>query len=171
MEEIWKPIINYEGLYEISNYGRIKRFNKDKRYKLFKILKYKKNRSRYGYLQTSLYKGGICKYFYISRLVLETFIGPCPEGMEACHNDGDPSNNFVGNLRWDTHKNNEKDKILHNTIVNGSKILWAKLSGTDIPKIRKMHKDGISTKEIANIYNVSLGAIKGIIYNRNWKHI
>jgi hypothetical protein len=43
------------------------------------------------------------------------FRGPCPPGMEACHNNGDPTDNRLCNLRWDTHANNEADKIRHGT--------------------------------------------------------
>lgn len=49
--------------------------------------------------------------FYIHRLVLETFTGPCPPGMEGCHNDGDPSNNNLDNLRWDTKEANAADTL------------------------------------------------------------
>lgn len=52
---------------------------------------------------------------YVHRLVLEAFVGPCPPGMVACHNDGDSANNAVGNLRWDTVKNNIGDKYRHGT--------------------------------------------------------
>jgi hypothetical protein len=51
----------------------------------------------------------------VHRLVLEAFVGPCPEGMVGCHNDGDPLNNRLDNLRWDTPSNNERDKWVHGT--------------------------------------------------------
>ena len=46
---------------------------------------------------------------YVHRMVLEVFSGPCPDGMEGCHADGDPSNNKLSNLRWDTKQANAKD--------------------------------------------------------------
>lgn len=51
--------------------------------------------------------------FRVHRLVLQAFIGPCPDGMEGCHNDGDPTNNRLGNLRWDTHEENLADMERH----------------------------------------------------------
>lgn len=54
----------------------------------------------------------------IHRLVLEAFVGPCPAGMEGCHNDGNPQNNALDNLRWDTHAANHLDSVRHGTKVN-----------------------------------------------------
>ena len=54
----------------------------------------------------------------LHRLVLEAFVGPCPAGMEVCHNDGDPTNNRLSNLRCDTHRNNMLDMHGHGTRVN-----------------------------------------------------
>lgn len=51
----------------------------------------------------------------VHRLVLEAFIGPCPDGMVGCHTDGDPLNNRLDNLRWDTPSNNNRDKRAHGT--------------------------------------------------------
>jgi hypothetical protein len=51
----------------------------------------------------------------VSHLVLTAFVGPRPEGMEACHNDGNAENNRVENLRWDTHESNIQDAVRHGT--------------------------------------------------------
>ncbi len=50
---------------------------------------------------------------FLAHYVLETYVGPRPEGMWACHNDGDKNNNSLSNLRWDTRSNNERDKLKH----------------------------------------------------------
>jgi hypothetical protein len=52
---------------------------------------------------------------YVHRLVLKAFVGPCPEGMEGCHWDGDACNNKLDNLRWATHAENVEDSIRHGT--------------------------------------------------------
>ncbi len=66
-----------------------------------------------GYLKASLRRDG--KYVVVSMhsLMLESFVGPRPEGMIACHNNGNSSDNRIENLRWDTHKSNARDTILH----------------------------------------------------------
>jgi hypothetical protein len=173
MEEIWKPIADYEGLYEISNYGRIKSL-------LYwhgtneRILKSMKDKN--GYLYIVLYKDNINKKYKIHRLVLETFVGPCPSGMQCCHNDGKPDNDFVENLRWDTLKNNHKDKIKHGTYNRppkfiGSELWNSKLNDNKIIEIRKMFKNGVRIKDICRLFNLSHGCISHVVHNRTWKHV
>lgn len=84
-------------------------------------------------------------FSYVHRLVLEAFVGPCPFGMEGCHNDGDPTNNNLVNLRWDTHKNNEKDKIKHGT--SGKSYKLGKFSVLDIQD--EMSRPGITKSRMA----------------------
>lgn len=174
--EIWKPIISYEGLYEISNYGNVKSLRKfhgnNGNYKE-RILKPRKDKN--GYLEITLCKNNKRKIIFIHRLVLGNFIGLCPEGMEVCHNDSNPSNNFVGNLRYDTHYNNMKDAInkgTHFGLKNGSECLFSKLNEKQVRIIKWLLKDGYLTqKEIAIIFNVDPTTISCIKRNITWKHV
>jgi hypothetical protein len=165
IEEIWKSVVNYENLYEVSNYGKIKSFKYGKE----KILKPRKNRS--GHLTVVLHKNGTPNYCYIHRLVLETFVGPCPSGMESCHNDGNPPNNFIGNLRWDTRKANQGDKILHGTDQKGSNNNHSVLIEEKVMDIKRDLANGLSYAKIAKKYNVSKSAIAHINKGRSWEHI
>lgn len=70
-----------------------------------------------------LSRNGATKRQWVHRLVLSAFTGPCPPGMECCHNDGDPSNNRPENLRWDTRSSNARDKRVHGTDPNASRTL------------------------------------------------
>jgi len=169
MDEIWKSIINYENLYEVSNYGRIKSFPRQG--SCGGILKSIKHNN--GYLGVGLFKNGIRKDFLVHRLVLETFIGPCPKGKEGCHNDGNKENNFIGNLRWDTKKENCKDRKIHGNErnQNGSKNNMAKLNDNKIREIIKLHLEGKSNTEIAKIFNVSQPNVSLIVNRKTWKHI
>ncbi len=98
MEEFWKDIRGYEGLYQISSLGRVKSFYKNK------ILKPRVKEN--DYLIVSLYKEGKDKKFYIHRLVAEAFI-PNPENKEYVnHKDFNKSNNSIGNLEWVTRIEN-----------------------------------------------------------------
>ena len=68
-----------------------------------------------GYLRVWLWNNGKQYPRRVHRLVLETFIGPCPEGMQGCHFDGTRTNNRLSNLRWDTRSGNQFDAVRHGT--------------------------------------------------------
>jgi hypothetical protein len=171
-KEIWKPIINYEGLYEISNYGRVKSFIKHNGINE-RILMPQKYRT--GYLYVVLCKNKSHKNYLIHKLVLETFIGPCLVGKESCHNDGNRSNNLFDNLRYDSHKRNCKDKTRHGTIQNQNGLknpnVNPKLNDDIVVEIRMMYKNGIKIKDIANKFKISHSCISHIVHNRSWMHI
>lgn len=168
MEEIWKDIINYIGLYMISNYGRIKSF-KDNHGNYREKIWEPNSHQEYGHSKISLWKNNRIKSRWIHRLVLETFIGPCPPGMECRHLDGNPQNNRLNNLKWGTPKENQADRILHGTDHRGSRCPTAKLTDVDIPKIRKLIKDGVSCAKIGKLFGVSGQAISKIKNNISWR--
>lgn len=68
-----------------------------------------------GYLLVAVKVDGKQRRFRVHRLVLEAFVGPCPDGKECCHRDGDPTNNSLGNLYWGTHGQNMNDQVRHGT--------------------------------------------------------
>ena len=75
-----------------------------------------------GYQYVALSKKGIGINHYIHRLVLETFVGPCPDSMECRHLDSDRTNNRLGNLKWGTKSENHQDAIkrgTHSGLTNG----------------------------------------------------
>lgn len=101
--EIWKPKKDYEGLYEVSNFGNVMSLNYRGTGKS-KLLKPNKNKK--GYLHVSLCKNGKLKTFRVNRLVAETFI-PNPDNLpQVNHKDENKENNSVENLEWCTPKYN-----------------------------------------------------------------
>lgn len=154
----WKPIPNYEN-YEASSEGEIRRNGK--------ILKpYSLNK---GHLIVSLCKNGKSKKYLIHRLVLETFIGPCPEGMETCHfPDKDPTNNKLNNIRWDTRSANRQDSKKHGTWLNGSKHPNAKLTENDVKKIKKSDK---THQKLAIEFGIARSIITRIKNGQRWRHV
>lgn len=108
---------------------------------------------------------------YVHRLVLEAFVGPCPPGMECCHNDGDPSNNALANLRWDTSASNNADKIRHGTWPSGIRNGHSKLQEDDIRAVRSLSRGGMTNKEIAERFGVTQTMIRSIVTGKNWKHV
>lgn len=117
MTEVWRPIPSYPG-YEASDLGRIKscervivratRFGEIRQPIRERILK----PGRFSDGREFVVLTGQ-KNRQVHRLVLEAFVGPCPPGMEACHNDGDHTNNRLSNLRWDTRSSNMLDLTRH----------------------------------------------------------
>lgn len=108
----------------------------------------------------------------VHRLVLEVFVGPCPAGMECCHNDGDASNNCVDNLRWDTLAANRQDMVTHGRSTSGRKSVWAKLTDEIVCRIRIDCAAGVLLqREIAAKYGVTQTLISQIARRKIWKHV
>lgn len=175
IEEIWKSIINYEGFYEVSNWGRIKslQYHGKIREKILKPCKNQNWKSIRFFVD--LKKNNIKNRFYVHQLVATAFIGPCPPDMEVCHNDGDATNNFADNLRYGTHKENMQDMIKHGT-NNGKGLIGqentrAILIDEQVLEICKLINDGIPFKVIAEKFNVSIPVISNIKCKRQWKHL
>jgi hypothetical protein len=120
--EVWRPVVGREGLYEVSDQGRVRsldrwgRGGRGGRYpKLYRGKLRQPHQQKSGHLLLLLHADGQIKGKEIHTLVAEAFIGPRPEGQEVCHNNGDPADNRVENLRYDTHSANLKDSVRHGT--------------------------------------------------------
>ena len=126
---------------------------------------------RHGYLTVNLTLGGGKKTaLRIHRLVLEAFVGPCSEGMVCCHNDGNPSNNRLENLRFDTHKGNSDDAVRHGTKARGT-ALKSKLSEADVIEIRRLRAEGHTMRSLAERFCVSESNVKAILRGLSWRHL
>jgi hypothetical protein len=124
-----------------------------------------------GYLIVHFYKDKKRKPMYVHRLVLEAFVGPCPEGMEACHNNGDRGDNRVENLRWDTRKGNFADKVDHGTLLEGSQVGNSKLHEVNINPIRRLAEMGVYQWQIAEAFGVEQSLVSQIVRGRIWDHV
>lgn len=114
--ERWKAIKGFEGMYEVSDLGRVKSLARTTNHPFRKKLNERILKGRLGWgrhLHVALCNNKERKYISIHKLVLQSFVGDPPEGMECCHNNGDPSDNRLSNLRWDTRKGNVSDQIKH----------------------------------------------------------
>lgn len=110
--EKWKDIKNYEGLYQISSYGNVKRLERkldDGR--LLKEKLFKLNVCGDGYIMVGLTKNKNRKFYYVHRLVAEAFIPHSDEKYEVDHIDTDRTNNNVHNLRWVNRSENNLNPI------------------------------------------------------------
>ncbi len=112
--ETWMPVVGYEGLYKVSDRGRVT--NNTGRYLTPYPRRTGKNK-RIQFYTVNLSRDGIAKTKKVHRLVLEAFIGLAPDGLQCCHEDGNCANNVLSNLRWDTASSNVRDSIRHGTYV------------------------------------------------------
>lgn len=125
--EKWKPIKGYEQSYEASDQGRIRSIDRLVVDSLGRRRKYQGcilspgAQPPSGHLHVNLKVGGGSFSRAVHAIVLETFVGPCPPGLECCHENGDPSDNRVSNLRWDTRSSNVQDALRHGTHSQASK--------------------------------------------------
>lgn len=131
------------------------------------------HRGKSGYLQVGIKrpdrpKGGSSA---VHLLIAMAFHGPCPEGMECRHKDGNSQNNQSSNLAWATHIENENDKLLHGTRVIGSRHGRSRLMEDQVREIRSLLLEGKTIVSLAARYDVCYGTIYGIATRRFWKHI
>lgn len=117
-QEIWKPIPGYEGLYDVSNYGRVKSHPKE--IKLWhgssftRHIEFIKLKNQDGYIKARLYKNRQQKSHSVHRLVMLAFIGESK--LDVNHIDGNPSNNKLTNLEYCTRSENIRHAYRNNLI-------------------------------------------------------
>lgn len=149
MKEIWMPISGFEGLYEVSNLGRVKSLERVNYYPDGRIHQRKKEKllstkpDKRGYISVVLCKDGKIYPHCLHRLVAEAFI-PNPEGKpNVDHIDTNPSNNMVDNLRWVTQQENALNPLTRKNISESKKghPYWGRpLTEEEKKKISEAHK-------------------------------
>ena len=143
--------------YQISDHGTVRRIDTHKE------LAQNTKRGKHPYKRVHLSHKGVTKYVLVHRLVLEAFVGPCPDGMQTLHADDDPANNCLSNLSWGTPKRNH-ETIDRNGEANGR----AKLTKADVLAIRA--SDELHSV-LASMYGVAAGYISIIKRGKTWKCI
>lgn len=104
----------------------------------------------------------------VHKIVLMAFRGECPDGMETCHENGNPSDNRLINLRWDTKKANCRDRALHCKTATGERNGQAKLNENSVAEIRAALVRGEFHRDIAKRYGVHKGTISKINLGVCW---
>lgn len=125
-DERWRPIPGWEGYYEVSDQGRVRSVDRclphahvGRQSVRGRVLKPAVRDT--GHLVVTLRLPGHKRLCRVHRLVLTAFRGTCPIGMEGCHNNGDPADNRLSNLRWGTPSSNKYDSVRHGTHANAAK--------------------------------------------------
>ena len=175
-KEIWKDIIGYEGLYQVSDLGNIKSLSRIKfvngKYPIItkdKILKFKTDKD--GYELVGLYKNGVESKKRVHRLVAVAFIPNPKNKPDVNHKNGIKKDNRASELEWCTKKENTNHAILLGLMnVNGEKNGQSKLKDNDINEIKLLSTKFKSSK-LAIMYGVSKQSIENIINGKSWKHL
>jgi len=107
---------------------------------------------------------------YLHHVILEAFVGPRPEGMEALHGNGDAGDNRLSNLRWGTRLENLADFAKHGK-KKGENHHRAKLTATEVLEIRRLAAQGQTHQLIADKFTVRREAVSKIIRRERWQHI
>jgi hypothetical protein len=101
----------------------------------------------------------------VHRLVLELFVGLCPLGWEACHNDGVRTNNSVTNLRWDTPASNQADRVQHGTSI----LTYNKLTLDKARLIKSLRSKGLTILRIAEQVKTSTVTVSSVLSGKTWR--
>lgn len=118
-----------------------------------------------------------CKPIYLHKLILEVFYGPCPEGLEGLHKDGNKYNNSKSNLKWGTHDENMKDCVRHGSSTTGSRSSTSKLTAEQVILIRELKDKGWKRRNIvAKIQETSdelitIQMIDDVTNRKTWSNI
>ncbi len=161
--EIWKDVIGFEGLYQVSSLGKVK--NR-------KLLNIKPQINTHGYEYVSLYKNSLKKHYSIHRLIALHFI-PNPENKKCVnHIDGNKLNNSLNNLEWCTSSENNIHALENNLRKprKGEYSTQTKLNEEGVIFIRKT-KGIFTNQEMADKYDVSRSVIAQIRLYNSWKHV
>lgn len=163
-EEIWKSVIGFEN-YEVSSHGQVRLAKSFKQFPSGYILK--QGNSHDGYKKIALTKNRKYYYFKVHRLVAINFLKKS-EYKLVLHNDGNPKNNTVSNLRWGNHSQNSKDRSKHGTVPYGDKSPNHKLNSA---LVLKMRSEIGNYKDISKKYGVNINTAYDAITKRTWRKI
>ena len=153
--------------YEASSVGKIRRVSPYLSTWRGRILTDKQRPD--GYCVVKLSREGRAKLCYVHRLVASAFHGEPPSPSHAvAHNDGQRDNNSADNLRWATYAENEADKALHGTRLNGEQIPNAKLTRDDTHKMRLRYSAGARQVDLAADFGISQAQVSRIVRNESW---
>jgi hypothetical protein len=172
LPEEWRPVSGYEGIYSVSNHGKVRR---DLPYEGRKTVILKHCINRYGYPQVSLCYKRIQRSFRVHVLVANSFIGIKPDGLEINHKNGNKQDNTVHNLEYVSHSYNNlhafRTGIRKPVPLKGEMNGQCKLTKNDVLDIRDKYALGFSKASLAHKHMVSSTQISRIVSNRSWKHI
>jgi len=181
--ERWLPVIGYEGLYEVSDLGRVRSLDRDVvvmmpggrgtangrtvRHYRGKVLRH--TASSNGYPEVGLCRNGKNENRLVHLLVLEAFVGPCPPGQEARHGPpGDKTDARLVNLCYGTRKENFADRIRDEQDNRGERHGLAVTTREIVLDIRKRVAAGERQSDVADAYELTRANVWAIVHRKSW---
>lgn len=184
--EAWRPVKGYEGLYEVSDCGRVRSLDRYVEFqypgcpesrKLSRGRILSPGKTSHGYRSVALYSAEEKRHHRVNRLVAAAFI-PNPEGKsEVNHKDCDKANDYVSNLEWCTHSENAMHAVANgrctaNTNPNRSPLYnpsqGSKLILEEVRAIRRLYEAGMGQARIAEKFGVTQSNVSRICRNKAW---
>ncbi|MDO8671681.1 MAG: NUMOD4 motif-containing HNH endonuclease [Dehalococcoidia bacterium] len=173
----WRSVVGYEGLYEVSDEGQIQRIGRGRGVKRGGRVR-KQSDHKQGYKAITLYSDNQARGFLVHRIIAAAFLGPCPDGREVNHKDGNKKHNAAVNLEYLTRIDNMAHAVTGGALNNfGENNPMAKLTGEQVAEIRRDYSfggyrvGGLGYKALGKKYGVCWGAIRNIIKGRVWQTV
>lgn len=182
MKELWRPISDYEGFYEVSNKGRVRSLDRlvvngkggrgGRRFLKGRILKQSKG-GKGDYMYVGLHRVGPTKSFTVHSLVFRAFVQNPQNLPEINHKDGNKLKNWSTNLEPSTRQQNVLHAIrmgLCSSMI-GAENIGAKLTESKVRRIRRLFERGVPQGKIAQIVGTTFQNIHCVVRRKSWTHI
>lgn len=162
----WRPVPEYEGIYEVSENGQIRRCVDKRNHRAGKILA--QHLTHDGYCRLTLHKDCESRMFTIHVLVAAAFIGPRPSGLQVNHKDANKLHNNYLNLEYATGQENQQHASVHGLAAHGERGGNSKLTWKRVDRLRFMWMNGVPPKRLSAIFGVSAVQVGNIVSGKQW---
>ena len=173
--ERWLPVVGYEGLYEVSDLGRVRSLDRAVQFGIGTRI----SRGRTlklalaeGYFRVTLSRDNKVRHVKVHILVAAAFLGPRPEGLDVCHGPRGSADNRPENLSYGTRsKNTGEDRRRDGTINAGTRNPIAKLTEEIVRDCRARHAAGESANALGREFGIRGENMRLALIGRTWKHV
>lgn len=166
--EVWKPVVGFESYYSVSNLGRVRRELAAPGARVGRVLKHVFPAP--GYAAVNLSRNGVVTTIHVHILVALAFYGPCPEGKEVNHENGDKRDPRADNLTYTTHQGNAEHAVRTGLIRTGERHHLARLSNAAVLHIHARVAGGASHGDVAREMGISREHARDIVNGKRRRH-